>query len=201
MDKRSKVTAMLSVLLVSAPTTAKKITTSNLRDNAMRTDAVEVDNTNSENVENYVTETKKSEGDLLVLDTNKLKFDYNSANIKDEYNPILEKVKKYIEEKNLKVSIIGYTDSKGTKSYNKELSLRRAESVEERLIDLGLSPERIIETVGKGDSNPIASNDDEDGRAKNRRVEFKLVKRGAKEVNSEESRIIEVKKEEVKTEN
>ena len=94
MDKRSKVTAMLSVLLVSAPTTAKKITTSNLRDNAMRTDAVEVDNTNSENVENYVTETKKSEGDLLVLDTNKLKFDYNSANIKDEYNPILEKVKK-----------------------------------------------------------------------------------------------------------
>ena len=45
MDKKSKVTAMLSVLLVSAPTTAKKITTSNLRDNAMRTDAVEVDNT------------------------------------------------------------------------------------------------------------------------------------------------------------
>ncbi len=176
MDKRSKVTAMLSVLLVSAPTTAKKITTSNLRDNAMRTDAVEVDNTNSENVENYVTETKKSEGDLLVLDTNKLKFDYNSANIKDEYNPILEKVKKYIEEKNLKVSIIGYTDSKGTKSYNKELSLRRAESVEERLIDLGLSPERIIETIGKGDSNPIASNDDEDGRAKNRRIEIKINK-------------------------
>ena len=88
----------------------------------------------------------------------------------------MEKVKKYIEEKNLKVSIIGYTDSKGTKSYNKELSLRRAESVEERLIDLGLSPERIIETVGKGDSNPIASNDDEDGRAKNRRIEIKINK-------------------------
>ena len=189
MDKRSKVTAMLSVLLVSAPTTAKKITTSNLRDNAMRTDAVEVDNTNSENVENYVTETKKSEGDLIVLDTNKLKFDYNSANIKDEYNPILEQVKKYIEEKNLKVSIIGYTDSKGTKSYNKELSLRRAESVEERLIDLGLAPERIIETIGKGDSNPIASNDDEDGRAKNRRIEIKINKNQSKHTTLNDNKL------------
>ena len=84
MDKRSKVTAMLSVLLVSAPTTAKKITTSNLRDNAMRTDAVEVDNTNSENVENYVTETKKSEGDLIVLDTNKLKFDLRKTYLKNK---------------------------------------------------------------------------------------------------------------------
>lgn len=175
MDKKSKVTAMLSVLLVSAPTTAKKITTSNLRDNAMRTDAVEVDNTNSENIEeSYVTEAKKDEANLLVLDTNKLNFDYNSANIKDEYNSILEKVKKYIEDKNLKISIIGYTDSKGTKSYNKELSLRRAESIEERLIALGLAPERIVETVGKGDSNPIASNDSEDGRAKNRRIEIKI---------------------------
>ena len=175
MDKKSKVTAMLSVLLVSAPTTAKKITTSNLRDNAMRTDAVEVDNTNSENIEeSYVTEAKKDEANLLVLDTNKLNFDYNSANIKDEYNSILEKIKKYIEDKNLKISIIGYTDSKGTKSYNKELSLRRAESIEERLIALGLAPERIIETVGKGDSNPIASNDSEDGRAKNRRIEIKI---------------------------
>ena len=47
MEKKSKITAMLSVLLVSAPTTAKKITTSNLRDNAMRTTAVEVDGENN----------------------------------------------------------------------------------------------------------------------------------------------------------
>ena len=175
MDKRSKVTAMLSVLLVSAPTTAKKITTSNLRDNAMRTDAVEVDNTNSENVENYVTETKKSEGDLIVLDTNKLKFDFNSATIKDEYNSVLEKLKNYIEAKNHKISITGYTDSKGTKEYNKELSLRRAESLEERLIELGLSPDKIVETKGNGDNNPVASNDTEEGRAANRRIEVQFI--------------------------
>ena len=137
MEKKSKITAMLSVLLVSAPTTAKKITTSNLRDNTMRSTAVEVDGTNIDNLE-----ISKSENDpsVVVLDTSKLKFDFNSATIKEEYNPVLEKLKDYIESKNYKISITGYTDSKGTKEYNKELSLRRAESVEEKLIELGLPP-------------------------------------------------------------
>ena len=173
MEKKSKITAMLSVLLVSAPTTAKKITTSNLRDNAMRTTAVEVDGEN--NIDDLEVSKSKDESDVVVLDTSKLKFDFNSATIKEEYNPILEKLKNYIESKNYKVSIIGYTDSKGTKQYNKELSLRRAESVEEKLIELGLPPEKIIETKGKGDSNPIASNDTEEGRTANRRIEIQFI--------------------------
>ena len=172
MEKKSKITAMLSVLLVSAPTTAKKITTSNLRDNTMRSAAVEVDGTNIDNLE-----ISKSENDpsVVVLDTSKLKFDFNSATIKEEYNPVLEKLKDYIESKNYKISITGYTDSKGTKEYNKELSLRRAESVEEKLIELGLAPEKIIETKGNGDLNPVASNDTEEGRAANRRIEVQFV--------------------------
>ena len=172
MEKKSKITAMLSVLLVSAPTTAKKITTSNLRDNTMRSTAVEVDGTNIDNLE-----ISKSENDpsVVVLDTSKLKFDFNSATIKEEYNPVLEKLKDYIESKNYKISITGYTDSKGTKEYNKELSLRRAESVEEKLIELGLAPEKIIETKGNGDLNPVASNDTEEGRAANRRIEVQFV--------------------------
>ena len=172
MEKKSKITAMLSVLLVSAPTTAKKITTSNLRDNTMRSTAVEVDGTNIDNME-----ISKSENDpsVVVLDTSKLKFDFNSATIKEEYNPVLEKLKDYIESKNYKISITGYTDSKGTKEYNKELSLRRAESVEEKLIELGLPPEKIIETKGTGDSNPIASNDTEEGRTANRRIEIQFI--------------------------
>ena len=172
MEKKSKITAMLSVLLVSAPTTAKKITTSNLRDNTMRSTAVEVDGTNIDNLE-----ISKSENDpsVVVLDTSKLKFDFNSATIKEEYNPVLEKLKDYIESKNYKISITGYTDSKGTKKYNKELSLRRAESVEEKLIELGLPPEKIIETKGNGDLNPVASNDTEEGRAANRRIEVQFV--------------------------
>lgn len=176
MEKKSKITAMLSVLLVSAPTTAKKITTSNLRDNAMRTTAVEVDGTNIEQLDIAEEEKSADNADIIVLDTNKLKFDFNSATIKEEYTPILEKLKNYIEAKNEKISIIGYTDSKGTKEYNKELSLRRAESLEEKLIDLGLSPDKIIETKGNGDNNPIASNDTEEGRAVNRRIEVQFVR-------------------------
>ena len=84
-------------------------------------------------------------------------------------------MKNYIETKNEKISNTGYTDSKGTKEYNKELSLRRAESLEEKLIELGLSPEKIIETKGNGDNNPIASNDTEEGRAANRRIEVQFV--------------------------
>ena len=172
MEKKSKITAMLSVLLVSAPTTAKKITTSNLRDNTMRSTAVEVDGTNVDDLEISKSE---NDPDVVVLDTSKLKFDFNSATIKDEYNPVLKKLKDYIESKDCKISITGYTDSKGTKEYNRELSLRRAESVEEKLIDLGLPPEKIIETKGNGDKNPVASNDTEEGRSANRRIEIQFI--------------------------
>ena len=175
MEKKSKITAMLSVLLVSAPTTAKKLTTSNLRDNAMRTAAVEVDGTEIEQLEIAKEEKDANNNNVIVLDTNQLKFDFNSATIKEEYTPILEKLKNYIEAKNEKISITGYTDSKGTKEYNRELSLRRAESVEEKLIDLGLPPEKIIETKGNGDKNPVASNDTEEGRSANRRIEIKFI--------------------------
>ena len=172
MEKKSKITAMLSVLLVSAPTTAKKITTSNLRDNTMRSTAVEVDGTNVDDLEISKSE---NDPDVVVLDTSKLKFDFNSATIKDEYNPVLKKLKDYIESKDCKISITGYTDSKGTKEYNRELSLRRAESVEGGLIDLGLPPEKVIETKGNGDKNPVASNDTEEGRSANRRIEIKFI--------------------------
>ena len=175
MEKKSKITAMLSVLLVSAPTTAKKLTTSNLRDNAMRTTAVEVDGTEIEQLEIEKEEKDANNNNVIVLDTNQLKFDFNSATIKEEYTPILEKLKNYIEAKNEKISITGYTDSKGTKEYNKELSLRRAESLEEKLIELGLSPDKIVETKGNGDNNPVASNDTEEGRAANRRIEVQFI--------------------------
>ena len=172
MEKKSKITAMLSVLLVSAPTTAKKITTSNLRDNAMRSTAIEVEGSELGELE---VAKESADSDVVVLDANQLKFDFNSATIKEEYTPALKKLKDYIEAKNQNISIIGYTDSKGTREYNRELSLRRAESLEEKLIDLGLPPERIIETKGNGDANPVATNDTEEGRAANRRIEIQFM--------------------------
>lgn len=173
MEKKSKITAMLSVLLVSAPSTAKKITTANLRNNTMKTTAIEIDGINIDDLN--AKEDKIKENDIIILDANALKFDFNSATIKEQYIPVLEKLKNYIENKNHKISIVGYTDSKGTREYNRELSLRRAESVEEKLIELGLAPEKIMETKGRGDSDPIASNETEEGRAMNRRIEIQFM--------------------------
>ncbi|MFK7952239.1 MAG: OmpA family protein [Ekhidna sp.] len=75
----------------------------------------------------------------------------------------------------IKLIIEGHTDNVGDKDYNKKLSLSRAMSVKNALIDLGIDANRL-ETVGYGESFPLASNDDEkDGRELNRRIEVLLV--------------------------
>ena len=167
MERKSRVAAMLSMLLVSAPTTAKKITTTNLRDDTMKTNAVEVEGaTQSDDLAVNQTAKAQNPAEIMVLDTDSLKFDFNSATIKDENVGTLKKLKDYIEKKNYKVAIYGHTDSK--------LSLRRAENVEEKLVELGLAPERIVKTIGEGSKKPVASNDTEEGRAMNRRIELEF---------------------------
>lgn len=74
------------------------------------------------------------------------------------------------------VRIEGHTDSVGTESYNQQLSLERAESVKRILVGYGIDPERL-EAVGRAESNPIAPNDSEEGRAMNRRVELILLEK------------------------
>lgn len=78
---------------------------------------------------------------------------------------------------NLPVSIEGHSDSRGAAAANKKISRQRAESVREALIKLGIDGTRL-KVVGLGESQPIASNDSDSGRAKNRRVE--IVIEGAK---------------------
>ena len=73
------------------------------------------------------------------------------------------------------VKIVGYTDSIGSAKKNKELSLKRAKSVKQMLVDLGVDPARVT-AEGKGEANPIASNKTKEGRAKNRRIEAELIK-------------------------
>lgn len=71
------------------------------------------------------------------------------------------------------VEIQGHADSSGSEKHNKSLSQRRAEAVEKFLLDLGIGPERL-EAVGYGEGKPAVSNTSAEGRAKNRRVEFKV---------------------------
>ena len=69
------------------------------------------------------------------------------------------------------VKVIGHTDSVGSDTYNQALSERRASSVAAYLLSQGLAPSKLT-SEGKGQSQPVADNETEEGRAKNRRVEL-----------------------------
>jgi len=75
------------------------------------------------------------------------------------------------------VLIEGHTDNVGSDKYNLELSGRRADSVRNALVELDIDASRI-QSAGLGSSIPVASNDDDAGRAKNRRVEIIILDPG-----------------------
>ena len=76
------------------------------------------------------------------------------------------------KDKHIQLLIEGHTSSEGGAEYNLELSKRRAKSVRLRLMEEGITPDRL-EIIGYGDTRPLQSNETAQGRAKNRRVEFK----------------------------
>jgi OOP family OmpA-OmpF porin len=104
-------------------------------------------------------------------------FDFDKATIKPESEPILDEVSDFLKANpNMKMEIQGHTDSKGTAAYNLKLSDRRAAAVKAYLVkDEAIKPDRLT-TKGYGLTKPVASNDTEEGRAKNRRVEFAPIK-------------------------
>jgi OOP family OmpA-OmpF porin len=69
--------------------------------------------------------------------------------------------------------VIGHTDSVGSDEYNQELSQKRASSVAEYLLSQGVTPSKVT-SEGKGESEPVADNETEEGRAQNRRVELHI---------------------------
>jgi len=116
-----------------------------------------------------------SKSEIITLRTNDLSFHKNSIDINKEAYPVLRDIKDYIEKNDFLVSIVGYTYTRGASSYNKRLSLRRAEKVSSKLIELGLSKDRVLDIIGRGESNPIKTNDTEEGRSANRRIEVRFV--------------------------
>ncbi len=103
---------------------------------------------------------------------------------KEQMDTVIHLLSKY---KNLVVMVEGHTDSKGTEDYNMDLSNRRANSAKNYIVENGIEESRV-EAKGFGESQPIAPNenpdgsDNEAGRAKNRRVEFKLMDKDNKEM-------------------
>lgn len=106
-----------------------------------------------------------------------IRFDFNSDTLRVESTPTLDEIAKLLRAKpDLKLDVVGHTDNVGTAAYNRDLSLRRARSVATALTGrYGIAPDRL-RASGKGDAQPVAGNDSDAGRAKNRRVELVALK-------------------------
>ena len=104
-------------------------------------------------------------------------FDFENYEISDEAKPELDRLGKLLQKyPNITVEIQGHTDNIGTKDYNLKLSQKRADSVVRYLTEKFDIPNERINSVGFGETQPIAGNELEEGREKNRRVIFKIIK-------------------------
>jgi outer membrane protein OmpA-like peptidoglycan-associated protein len=101
-------------------------------------------------------------------------FDFDRANIRSDARPILDEAISTLKENaEITIAVEGHTDSVGSDAYNQKLSVRRAKAVEEYLAKGRVDAKRMS-VEGFGESRPVASNDTDDGRAQNRRVELRV---------------------------
>ena len=114
------------------------------------------------------------EGIKITLSENMVNFAFNSAELTSSAKTNLDKLATVlINNPDTNINIYGHTDNKGTAQVNQKISENRANSVKNYLISKGIASSRM-NTMGRGFSEPIASNDTDAGRAQNRRVEFAI---------------------------
>lgn len=113
------------------------------------------------------------EGIQITFDSGIL-FGFDSAELRPDAQENLTTLAQSLDEyPQTDVMVIGHTDSQGSDAYNQGLSERRAGSAADFLMDQGIPASRIT-TLGKGETEPVASNDTDAGRAQNRRVEIAI---------------------------
>lgn len=135
-----------------------------------------------------VVESKAMEADKIVfvdatamqkglaergrIDLYGIRFDLDKDVIRPESQPTLDEMAKLLRANPpLRLQVVGHTDAQGNEAHNKDLSQRRSVAVIGALVKAGVDPRRLS-TRGAGASEPVAPNDNEAGRAKNRRVEL-----------------------------
>lgn len=121
-----------------------------------------------------VSVTRNGDNITLNLPSN-VTFASNSSDLNGQFFTTLDGVGMVLKEYNKTVvEVAGHTDSTGSEEYNNQLSLRRAQTVANYLSTRGVKQERLM-TVGAGEAHPVASNDTEQGKQLNRRVELTIV--------------------------
>ena len=111
------------------------------------------------------------------FDFDRLLFQTGSSKLKPESQEQLENVAAILKAyPKVKVKIGGYTDNTGDSVANLKLSTERAESVRKSLEELGVEASRLS-SEGYGEEHPVASNDSEEGRAKNRRISLRVTEK------------------------
>jgi len=115
-------------------------------------------------------------GDNITLNMpSNITFALNSADLNQQFFNALDGVSMVLKEYDKTViEVAGHTDSSGSDQYNQALSERRAQAVAGYLGSHGVKTQRLI-TIGAGEAHPVASNDTEQGRSQNRRVELTIV--------------------------
>ncbi len=105
-----------------------------------------------------------------------IQFELDSYVLRTESYAILDQIYREMrKDANVKFNVVGHASIEGSAEYNQKLSVDRANAVKIYLVNSGVNPNNLT-VVGKGATEPIASNDTESGRSLNRRVEIKVIR-------------------------
>lgn len=159
-----KHTAFLALLFIS--------------ENIMAQDTMAVKNQNISNVttstiNNVKILATKEDKEVVAQAISNLEFEFDKATIQPVSYKSLDGLADWLKARDFTLKVSGYADYIGDDSYNLQLSNERARAVKEYLVKQGADP-KLIDPVGFGEKLPLASNENEDGRKMNRRVEFAL---------------------------
>lgn len=126
-------------------------------------------------IENGLSANEIRQNELKNFKIEPVYFDYDEDIIRQEFYPYLEKMIKIVKShSDIRIKIMGNTDSDGSDSYNDKLSKRRAKAVILFFQEHGLTKDRIFLEF-KGERNPVKSNKTKEGKKKNRRVDFEFI--------------------------
>lgn len=159
---RSAFIAAALVLLAAAPAFAQ--TEMDAAERALRTEMAPAG----------VAVDRVSPNEIRVTMPSDITFDFNRADVRSEFAPRVASLARTLNQhRGMRIEIIGHADAIGSDQYNQALSERRARAVGASLLDYGVGFDRISAS-GRGEWSPVAPNDSEWGRSRNRRVEIRI---------------------------